>query len=61
MPVRALRRPTESTYAGFVERLFFAWLDSDLRTGRMTAKANGKIVSEAVAYARLHGFLPRPL
>lgn len=63
MRVRAFRQPTERLYAGFVQRLFFAALYNNLRTGRMTVNANGKIVSEVdarrmVARARAHGWLP---
>ena len=63
MPVRGLILPVESPLAGFVQRLLFSALTSNLTTGRMNTWANGKIVSEAdaqriVAYARPQGWLP---
>jgi hypothetical protein len=63
MPVRRLCLPVEHLYAGYVERLYFRALDSDLRIGRMTTHLNGKIVSMAdarqiVARARAYGWLP---
>ena len=63
MLVRELRSPTERLYEGFVQRLFLAALHNNLRTGRMTVNANGRIVSEVdarrvVARARAHDWLP---
>jgi hypothetical protein len=63
MPVRRLRLPFGHQHAGFVERLYFDALDSDLRVGQMSARLNGKIVSMAdarltVAHARAYGWLP---
>ena len=60
MPVRVLRLPIERLHACFVQRIYFAALFNNLRTGRMTVNANGKIASEAdarriVARARPHG------
>ena len=62
MPVRRLSGPIGPQYAGFVERLFYAALDSDLRTGRMCTYVNGRIVPLAdarriVAHARAQGWL----
>jgi hypothetical protein len=62
MPVRRLRAVGHQ-YAGFVERLYFHALDSDLRVGQMSTHLNGKIVSMAdarqrVARARTYGLLP---
>ena len=63
MPVRALRGPIGPHYAGFVERLMYAMLDNNLRSGRMSTVLNGEIISEAdarrlVAGARAQGWLP---
>jgi hypothetical protein len=62
MPVRRLRAPIGPQYAGFVERLFYHSLDSNLRAGRMSTVCNGKTVSvtearRMVAYARARGWL----
>ena len=48
MPVRGLRLPVERQYAGFVERLYFRALDSDLRVGQMRTHLNGKIACASV-------------
>jgi hypothetical protein len=66
MPVGNLREPIGPQYAGFVERLFYHSLDSNLRTGGMTVICNGRIVSVAdarrlVARARALGWLPKEL
>ena len=63
MPVRNLRGPIGPQYAGFVERLFYHSLESNLRTGRMSTVCNGRKVSVAdarrlVAHARAQGWLP---
>lgn len=63
MPARGLRLPVGRQYAGFVERLYYHALDSDLRVGQMSTHLNGKIVSMAdarqtVARARAYGWLP---
>jgi hypothetical protein len=63
MPVRRLCLPVGHLYAGYVERIYFHALDSDLRIGRMSTHLNGKIVSMAdarqtVACARAYGWLP---
>ncbi len=69
MPVRGLILPIERPlpigrpWAGFVERLMYAALDSNLRSGRMSTVLNGEIISEArarrmVAGARAQGWLP---
>ena len=63
MPVRRLPLPFGHQDAGFVERLYFHALDSDLRVGQMSTRLNGKIVSMAnarqtVARARAYGWLP---
>jgi hypothetical protein len=63
MPVHELRLPFGHQHAGFVERLYFRALDSDLRVGQMSTHLNGKIVSMAdarqtVAHARAYGWLP---
>jgi hypothetical protein len=62
-PVRALRGPIGPQYAGFVEPLMYAALDSNLRAGRMSTVLNGEIISKArarrmVAHARAQGWLP---
>lgn len=62
MQVRCLRGPIGPQHAGFVERLFYHSLASNLRWGRMTTVCNGKIVSEVdarrlVAHARAQGWL----
>ena len=62
MPVRSLILPTERPGAGFVLRVFYNALASNLRNGRMTIIRNGKLVSEAearrlVAYARAQGWI----
>jgi hypothetical protein len=59
MPVRRLRGPIGPQYAGFCERLNQS-VDSNSRTGRMSAFLNGKIILEAearrmVAYAPVEG------
>ena len=64
MPVRNLRGPIGPQYAGFVERLFYHSLESNLRTGRMSTVCSGRIVSGAdarrlVAHARAQGWLPK--
>jgi hypothetical protein len=63
MPVRNLRGPIGSHYAGFCERLFYHSLDRGLRAGQGSTVLNGKIVPAAdacrmVAYARAQGWLP---
>jgi len=63
MPVRRLPFPFGPQYAGYCERMFFQWLDGDLRSGKMNTHLNGKIVAETdarriVSYAQAHGFLP---
>lgn len=63
MPVRRLPPPFGPQYAGFVERLMYHNLDSNLRAGRMNTMLNGKIIPEAdarrmVARARDYGWLP---
>jgi hypothetical protein len=63
MPVRGSGLPFGLQHAGFVERLYFQALDSDLRVGQMSTHLNGQIVSMAdarqtVARARAHGWLP---
>jgi hypothetical protein len=62
MPVRTLRGPVGPQYAGFVERLFYHALESNLRNGCMTVVCNGRIVPMAqarrlVAHARAQGWL----
>jgi hypothetical protein len=63
MPVRRLIPPFGPRYAGFVERLMYQSLDSNLRAGRMSTTLNGKIIPEAdarrmVAHAQDYGLLP---
>jgi hypothetical protein len=63
MPVRRLPPPFGPQHAGFVERLMYQSLDSDLRAGRMNTILNGKIIPETdarrlVARARDYGWLP---
>jgi hypothetical protein len=63
MPVRRLLLPFGPQYAGFVERLMYQSLDSNLRAGRMSTTFNGKIIPEAdarrmVAHAQDYGWLP---
>src|SRR6266540_4710762 len=63
MPVRRLPPPFGPQYAGFVERLMYQSLASDLRAGRMSTTLNGKIIPEAdarrmVARAQDYGWLP---
>ena len=63
MPVRRLPLTFENQHAGFVERLYFHALDSDLRVGQMSTHLNDKIVSMAdarqtVGRARAYGWLP---
>jgi hypothetical protein len=63
MPVRRLPRPFGPQHAGFVERLMYQSLASNLRTGRMTTNLNGAIIPEAaarrmVARAQDYGWLP---
>lgn len=53
-------------YAGFVERLFYRSLESNLKTGEMSTVLNGKIVPLAdaqriVPHARTYGWLPPKL
>lgn len=56
--------PFERPWAGFWERVYYDWLDRNLRSGEpMRGTINGEIVSEdrarrLVAYARRNGFLP---
>lgn len=62
MPARSLILPTQRPWAGFIERLYYHGLASNLRNGRMTVIRNGKLVSEAearrlVAYARAQGWI----
>lgn len=48
--VRQFSRGTNrSVGAGYVERLMYRSLASDLRRGRMTTVVNGEIVPEAIA------------
>ena len=63
MPVRRPPPPFGPQYAGFVERLMYQSLDSNLRAGRMSTTLNGKIIPEAdarrmVAHAQDYGWLP---
>ena len=63
MPVRRLPPPFGPQYAGYVQRVFYHALESNLRTGRMSTVCNGEIVSAAeaqliVANARNYGWLP---
>jgi hypothetical protein len=63
MPVRRPPSPFGPQYAGFVERLMYQSLDSNLRAGRMRTTLNGKIIPEAdarrmVARAQDYGWLP---
>lgn len=63
MPVRRLPFPYGPQYAGFVERLYFHALESNLRSGKMTTRVNGEVVSESdarriVAKAQAYGWLP---
>jgi hypothetical protein len=63
MPVRRPPPPFGPQYAGFVERLMYQSLASDLRAGRMSTTLNGKIIPEAdarrmVARAQDYGWLP---
>ena len=63
MPVRRLPPPFGPQYAGFVERLMYQSLESNLRAGRMSTTLNGKIIPEAdarrmVARAQDYGWLP---
>lgn len=65
MPVRRLRGSIGPHYAGFVERLFYHSLDSNLRAGQMSTVLNGKLIPEhdarrMVAYARAQGWLQWP-
>jgi hypothetical protein len=62
MPVRGLPLQRLSPLAEFYRGCFYHSLDHGLRTGRMIASINGKIVSVAearrmVAYARAQGWL----
>jgi len=64
MPVRSFRGPIGPQYAGFVERLFYHALDSNLRSGRMSTVCNREIVAEAdarrlIAHARAQGWVPK--
>jgi hypothetical protein len=63
MPVRRPPPPFGPQYAGFVERLMYQSLDSDLRAGRMSTTLNGKMIPKAdarrmVARAQDYGWLP---
>jgi hypothetical protein len=63
MPVRRPPPPFGPQYAGFVERLMYQSLDSNLKAGRMSTTLNGKIIPEAdarrmVAHAQDYGWLP---
>jgi hypothetical protein len=63
MPVRRLPFPFGPQYAGYCERVMFHWLESNLKTGKMTTRLNGKIVSESearriVKHAQAYGWLP---
>jgi len=63
MPIRRLLLPLEPRDPGYCERLLFQALRSDLRSGQMTTRLSGKIISEKealriVSYAQAHGFLP---
>src|SRR5688572_28578266 len=63
MPVRRLPPPFGPQYAGFVERLMYQSLASNLRTGRMTTNLNGRIIPKGVArrmvaHAQDCGWLP---
>ena len=63
MPVRRTATTIGPQYAGFVERLMYQSLDSDLRAGRMSTTINVKIILEAearrmVARAQDYGWLP---
>jgi hypothetical protein len=66
MPVRGLPLQFWSPLGEFYRNCFYHSLDHGLRTGRMIASINGKIVSVAdarrmVAYARAQGWLtPEP-
>jgi hypothetical protein len=63
MAVRSFRGPIGPQYAGFVERLFYHALDSNLRTGRMSTVCNGEIVvadaRRLVAHAWAQGWLAK--
>ena len=55
--------PSGPQYAGFVERLFYQALNSNLKTRKMSTVLNGRIVPLAdtqrmVAHARACGWLP---
>jgi hypothetical protein len=55
--------PPGPQYAGFVERLLYRALDSNLKRGKMSTVLNGRIVAlpdaqRMVAHARAHGWLP---
>jgi hypothetical protein len=63
IPVRGLPLQRLSPLAEFYRGCFYHSLDHGLRTGRMIANINGKMVSVAdaqrmVAYARAQGWLP---
>ena len=63
MPVRRLPPPFGPQTVGFVERLMYQSLASNLRTGRMSTTLNGKIIPEAdarrmVVRAQDYGWLP---
>ena len=63
MPVRGLPLQFLNPLGEFHRRCFYHSLDHGLRTGRITANINGKMVSAAetrrmVAYARAQGWLP---
>jgi hypothetical protein len=63
MPVRSLPLQILNPMGEFYRSCFYHSLDHGLRTGRMIANINGKMVSVAdarrmVAYARAQGWLP---
>jgi hypothetical protein len=63
MPVRSLRLQSWSPLGEFYRGCFYHSLDHGLRTGRMIASINGKMVSvtdarRMVAHARARGWLP---
>jgi hypothetical protein len=67
MQIRRLTPPFGPQYSGFVDRLYFHWLDASLRAGLRAGQTsihfNGKIVPVAdahlqVAHAQDYGWLP---